>query len=114
MVDADGNELAGIRLPDVAVPLGTFTGWNLRASPHGAEGMLANLDGSYLPFARNVEEKGKDPRIAVLERYPTRDVYLARFTEAAMKLQADGFVLPEDTLRLIRNASERKLWQGHE
>lgn len=114
MVDADGNEVAGIRLPDVAVPLGTFTGWNLRASPHGAEGMLANLDGSYLPFARTAAERGNDPRPAVLERYPSRAVYLERFTEAALELQADGFLLPEDTLKLIRTASQRNLWMTND
>ena len=32
-VDADGNEIAGIRLPDIAVPRGTFTGWNLYKAP---------------------------------------------------------------------------------
>ena len=33
-VDADGNEVAGIRLPPIAVPLGTYTGWNVyRAHP---------------------------------------------------------------------------------
>ena len=50
-VNADGNEVAGIRLPDVAVPLGTYTGWNLRAAACGAEGMLAPYQGSYLAFA---------------------------------------------------------------
>jgi hypothetical protein len=111
MVDADGNEIAGIRLPDLEVPLATYTGWNLRAAPHGAEGMLSNLDGSYLAFARTASEKGTDPRPAILERYPTREIYLARFTEAAMKLQAEGFLLPEDTIKLIRTASDRKLWE---
>jgi hypothetical protein len=112
MVDSNGNELAGIRLPDVSVPLGTFTGWNLRAAPHGAEGMLSNLDGSYIAFARNAEERRetKDPRPAVLERYPVREVYLSQFVEAALKLQAEGFLLPEDTVNLIRAASERELW----
>ncbi|MBM3862208.1 MAG: hypothetical protein FJ395_21495, partial [Verrucomicrobia bacterium] len=63
-VDRDGNEVTGIRLPDVAVPLATYTGWNLRAAPFGAEGMLAPYQGSYLPFARTHDER--DPRPAVL------------------------------------------------
>ena len=111
-VDADGNELAGIRLPDVAVPLGTYTGWNLRAAQYGAEGMLAGLHGSYLPFAGTLEERRRqgDPRPSVLERYPTRDVYLARMTEAALGLQQDGFLLEADVVEILRTASGRQLW----
>ena len=86
-VDADGNDLAGIRLPEVAVPLGTFTGWNLRAAPFGAGGKLSRLDGMYLPFARTRPQRQQpgDPRPAVDERYPTRADYLARITEAALR-----------------------------
>jgi hypothetical protein len=36
-VDKDGNDTAGLRLPELAVPLGTYTGWrsgsSARASP---------------------------------------------------------------------------------
>jgi hypothetical protein len=111
-VDADGNEVAGIRLPDVAVPLGTYSGWNLRAAQYGAEGMLAGLDGSYLAFARTPEERLQrgDPRPALLERYPTREAYLARMTEAALRLQQQGFVLEEDVVRILETASQRRLW----
>src|SRR5262249_37896496 len=79
-VDADGNEIAGIRLPDIAVPLATFTGWNLRAEPAGAPGALARWAGSYLPFPATAEdrEKSGDPRLSVAERYPSREHYLAR------------------------------------
>ncbi len=111
-VDADGNELAGIRLPEVAVPLGTFTGWNLRAAEYGAEGMLAGLHGSYLPFARTPDEQRQrgDPRPSVLERYPTREVYLARMTEAVLRLQQEGFLLEVDAVEILRTASRRQLW----
>jgi hypothetical protein len=96
-VDADGNETTGIRLPDVAVPLGTFTGWNLRAERAGAPGMLAPLDGMFLPFAATRAERlaSGDPRPAVQERYPTREAYLARVAEAALALQAERFLLAE-------------------
>jgi len=111
-VDADGNETAGIRLPDVAVPLGTFTGWNLRAERVGAPGMLAPLDGMYLPFAltRAEREARGDPRPAVEERYPTRAAYLARVAEAALALQAERFLLAEDVSRILRQAAARDLW----
>jgi hypothetical protein len=113
-VDADGNELAGIRLPDVAVPLGTFTGWNLRAAEYGAEGMLAGLHGSYLPFARTPQEQRQrgDPRLSVLERYPTREIYLARMTEAALRLQQEGSLLEADVVEILRTASRRDLWDS--
>ncbi|MCL4202114.1 MAG: hypothetical protein KJ000_06450 [Pirellulaceae bacterium] len=108
-VDSDGNEIAGIRLPDIAVPLGTHTGWNLRAAKFGAEEMLSGLDGMYLPFPATSDERSRqsDPRSAVRERYPTRDVYLARITEAAMELQSEGFLLPEDALAILHKAAQR-------
>jgi len=115
-VDADGNEVAGIKLPDVRVPLGTYTGWNLRAAKYGAEGMLAMLHGSYLPFPRTAEERRKngDPRRCVLERYPTREVYLARMTEAAVQLQQEGFLLEEDVVRILDVAASRRLWDDEQ
>ncbi len=111
-VDADGNEVAGIRLPEVAVPLGTYTGWNLRAAPFGAEGKLSRLDGTYLPFAQTAEARQEhgDPRPSVLERYPTRADYLARMTEAALELHRDGFLLPDDVVTMLEAAAERPLW----
>ncbi|MHC4403727.1 MAG: alpha/beta hydrolase domain-containing protein [Planctomycetota bacterium] len=113
-VDADGNEIAGIRLPDVSVPLGTYTGWNLRARPYGAEGMLAGLHGSYLPFARTRKQRSRenDPRRCVFERYPTREVYLARMTEAALQLQKEGFLLEADVVEILNTAEARRLWDS--
>jgi len=113
-VDADGNERAGIRLPDVAVPLGTYTGWNLRAAEYGGEGLLSGLHGSYLPFARTPDERAKtgDPRPSVLERYPTRDDYLGRMTEAALELHREGFLLDQDVVEILRVASSRRLWEA--
>jgi hypothetical protein len=111
-VDADGNELAGIRLPDVAVPLATYTGWNLRAAAYGAEGMLAPYNGSYLAFAQTCDERLKngDPRPSLRERYPTREVYLARVAQAALQLRDDGFLLDEDAVAIFRTAAKRQLW----
>jgi hypothetical protein len=111
-VDADGNELAGIRLPDVAVPLGTYTGWNLRTAASGPEGILTRLDGMYLPFAttsRQRREQG-DPRPSVRERYPTRAAYLAQMTEATLKLYHEGFLLAEDAAAVLATAALRDFW----
>ena len=68
-VDADGNELAGIRLPDIAVPRGTFMGWNLYVAPY-PEGELADRDGTFLAFADTEAERGSDQRASLAVRYP--------------------------------------------
>jgi hypothetical protein len=114
-VDVDGNELAGIRLPDVAVPLGTYTGWNLRAVEYGAEGTLTGLEGMYVPFALTREERrGRgDPRLSVLERYPTREAYLGRVTDAALELYRVQFLLAEDVALILKTASQRDFWGDH-
>jgi hypothetical protein len=112
-VDRDGNELAGVHLPDVAAPLATYTGWNLRAAPHGAVGMLAPYQGSYLPFVHSYEGRLKagDPRPAVLERYPSRPVYLYHVTEAVRRLRSQRLLLKEDAAAQLKLANEQQLWE---
>jgi hypothetical protein len=112
-VDSDGNEVAGIRLPDVATPLGTYTGWNLRAAEYGAENVLAGLHGSYLAFARTAEERSKsgDPRPSVRERYPSRKAYLARVSMATLQLRREGYLLEDDCREMFKIAAERNLWE---
>ncbi|MBN2296688.1 MAG: hypothetical protein JXM70_29940, partial [Pirellulales bacterium] len=113
-VDADGNEIAGIRLSDIEVPLATHAGWNLRAAAHGAEDALAGLHGMQLPFALTDagRDKSGDPRPSVHHRYPTADVYLARVAESVLKLQSQGFLLSEDAISILKAASlRRQLWK---
>lgn len=111
-VDTDGNEVGGVRLPDIAVPLGTYAGWNLRSPNHGVDGQLAASEGMFVAFARTPEERGlrNDPRPSVLERYPTREVYLARVVEAARKLRAERLLLDEDLARILEVAARRTQW----
>lgn len=111
-VDADGNETSGIVLPDIAVPLGTHAGWNLRAPEFGPETMLTKFDGQFLAFARTRAEREAtgDPRPSVHERYPTRANYLARLTDAALKLHHEGLLLDEDVTAILERAAARDLW----
>ena len=79
-VDADGNEVAGIRVPELAVPLATTTGWNFRAERVGNPATLYALLGSYVPFSRTKAEREarRDPRPSIEERYRDREDYLQR------------------------------------
>jgi hypothetical protein len=104
-VDADGNEVVGVQLPPIAVPLGTFTGWNVyRAQPCE----LCDRDGSLIPFARTKTERDAagDPRPSLEERYGSRDVYVARVEAAAAALVADYLLLPADAAAYVKAAKE--------
>ncbi|MGO8919882.1 MAG: alpha/beta hydrolase domain-containing protein [Stellaceae bacterium] len=96
-VDADGNEVAGIRLPDIAVPLGSYTGWNLYRAPY-PEGELADRDGSFIPFAKSPAERlaAGDPRRSLAERYASPADYVAAVERAAAALLEQRLLLPED------------------
>jgi hypothetical protein len=104
-VDADGNEIAGIRLPDVAVPLGTRTGWNVRGAGF-ARGALMVV-GSYLPFAATAKERRAtgDPRPSLEERYPSREHYVKAVVRAAAELQKERLLLAEDVERYVAAAA---------
>jgi hypothetical protein len=101
-VDADGHEIAGIRLPEVAAPLATHTGWNLYAEPFPA-GELCDREGSRLPLARTRAEREAqgDPRPSLEERYPAPGDHAAAVARAAELLVADRLLLPEDAERLV-------------
>ncbi len=106
-VDADGNEIAGIVLPDIAVPRGTFTGWNLYKSPL-PDGELADRDGTFLAFAatRDAREQSADPRPSLAERYPNPEAYLKRVQQVVTALQRDRFLLDEDAEAYLARARD--------
>lgn len=108
-VDADGNERSGIRLPDISVPLATYTGWNGRHPEIGAPDQIMELMGATLPFAPTQIEReaSGDPRLSIEERYRSKADYLDRVTKAAQELVAEGYLLGDDVQTVREQASHR-------
>lgn len=97
-LDADGNELGGLRHPDVEVPLATYTGWN--PSVEDAQTFVRSL-GSTLPFTAE----------QVSQRYRDREEFLLRVRAAAEALASDRYLLPEDIEAIVATSTER--WERH-
>jgi hypothetical protein len=106
-VDADGNELAGVRSVLLDAPLGTYTGWNPIARGF-FKGRIQPLGGGFIPFARTKAERlaSGDPRLSLEERYGTHDGYVARVKAAAARAVAERFLLPDDADRLVAQAEK--------
>lgn len=108
-VDENGNEIGGIRMPDLTVPLGTFTGWNPRAAETGAAGQIMKMRGIthfFRPTKAEREAMG-DPRPSLEERYQNKDAYLEQVHAAAEKLVAERFILAEDIDTVVADAAAR-------
>jgi hypothetical protein len=105
--DADGNDLGGIRLPELAAPLGTYTGWNLRAPEIGAPDKLARWSGSFVPFAPTeaARQAAGDPRPSLEPRYASRADYRDRIDAAARELLTAGFLLADDVPEIVERAA---------
>jgi hypothetical protein len=108
-LDADGNEVAGIRMPDISVPVATYTGWNPRAAETGGTGQINLMQGSTFPFPGTKAERERtgDQRPSIEERYRDRDDYLARVRAAAEALVAQRYMLAEDVELAVRLAADR-------
>ncbi|MEI7870830.1 MAG: alpha/beta hydrolase domain-containing protein [Alphaproteobacteria bacterium] len=104
-VDADGNEAGGVRLPDIAVPLATYTGWNEYKPPYPA-GEIADRDGSCLPFPvdKAAREASGDPRLSIAERYRSGPDYVGKVQAVVTALLADRLILPEDAEKYVERA----------
>lgn len=112
-VDADGNDVAGIHLPTIRVPLATHTGWNLQRQGL-AEDELCALLGSYLPFAKTKEERSKsgDPRLSIEERYKDQADYVRRVSIEARSMVEERLLLAEDAERIIAEAQKNPVFDG--
>ena len=106
-VDADGNDLGGIRLPEVAVPLATYTGWNFRTPGIGGTSRLIGNTGSYIPFARTRAEREarRDPRLSIEERHASRGDYLAKVRTVTDALVRERYMLAEDVDTAVSRAN---------
>lgn len=107
--DEDGNDRGGIRLPGVAVPLGTYAGWNMRTEAMGNPGYPARWAGSFFAFAatRHEREASGDPRLSIGERYASQQEYAGRVAAVADELVAAGYLLREDRDAIVEEARSR-------
>ena len=107
-VDRDGNEIAGVRMPEMLVPLATYTGWNLFNAKSGPVHEISSMVGSYIPFplTRSEREASGDPRLSNEERYKSRAEFLGLVAEAGLGLMEAGLILGQDLPAIVRKAAE--------
>ena len=105
-VDADANELGGLRTPGLLVPLATYTGWNLYNAEYGPTDTVSHMSGSFLPFHMTQAEReaAGDPRLSIEERYANRDHYLGLVAAEALKLIDQGYLLDQDLPEILEQA----------
>ena len=108
-VDADGNEMAGVRTPESLVPLATYTGWNFRNTSIGGTTLLVSLLGSRVPFPKTAAEAAAshDPRKAVTDRYPSREAYLATARQVADTLVKTRYLLSTDMEHVMKRMDDQ-------
>ncbi len=106
----DNNERGCLLLPTVAVPVATFTSWNLRSISIGGENELLSLAGGYIPFPRNPQSRREsaDPRLSLVERYSGFDQYFTLYSEHVSRLVQDRYILEEDRPRLYQLARKHR------
>jgi hypothetical protein len=106
-VDKDGNDIAGVRVAQLEVPIATYTGWNTRRAGF-SEGDQCDLNGTYLPFVKTKPERlaTGDPRKSLEERYKTHEKYVEKAEKAAQKLMKERFLLQEDVERIVQEAED--------
>ena len=108
-VDADGNEVAGVRSAHLRAPLATYTGWALRHKDSGPEGYIVPLQGATLVFPRSAQERiaTGDPRLSIDERYSSREDYAAKVRAVCEDMVKEGLLLPEDVSNVVAQAEAR-------
>jgi hypothetical protein len=96
--DSLGNAKGGIRLPEMDVPTGVNRGDNSAAPPpnSGNASAFCTLLGQYKPFSEETLQS----------LYKDYGDYVDKVKADTEKLAGEGFLLPEDGLRLIERAEE--------
>ena len=107
--DTDGNDLAGVRLPDLTVPVGTHTGWNLRHPDTGSPEQLMSMQGSthWFPATEDQRNSHSDPRPSLESRYASREQFASMVRDAASQLADDRYLLAEDVDLVVNSCLER-------
>jgi len=110
--DGDGNDIAGVRLPDVTVPLATYTGWALRRGAQASDGCEAS--GQFIPFAKTDADglKTNDPRRSVAARYKTFGDYHRMIVRAVEDMVEDRLLLCEDAEAQLTRLMQAGLVRG--
>jgi hypothetical protein len=109
-VNEDGNEVDGVRSTQLRAPLGTYSGWNTRATGFGHPD-LCDLTGQYIPFAIHKADRlaSGDPRLSVEERYGSKAGYLAAVTQAIQDQLDEGLLLPADAVTILSQENARNI-----
>jgi hypothetical protein len=107
-VNSDGNELAGLMMPELSVPLATYNGWNLYNDRFGPTNVISHMSGSFIPFARDIEEREarNDPRPSIAERYASKAEYMGLVTQDTLRLVSEGYLLDRDMDEILTAASD--------
>jgi hypothetical protein len=109
-VDEDGNEIAGVSMPEITAPLATYTGWGMRP-PSYSQTLGRNMGRVWpLPVTADERSKNGDPRKSILERFPTKADYLYAVTKSILYLKQQRFLLDEDATRLLMEAAQMAYW----
>lgn len=110
--DKDGNDIAGIRLPELTVPLATYTGWGLRSGVWANDGCEAS--GQYIPFAATMAARvaANDPRPSVQERYPSYGFYKTQVVLAVDRLVRERFLICDDTQDIVTRLLQAGITAG--
>ncbi len=109
-VDKDGNEIAGIHLPEISAPLATYTGWSLR--PESFSNTLRRNAGKIWPLPGTKQERlqKRDPRLSIVERFPTKADYMFAVSKSVLNLKHQRLLLDEDVTMLLTEAAEQDFW----
>jgi hypothetical protein len=109
--DTDGNEIDGVRAPELVVPLATYANWNVRTDGHAAgDGCISNASSFLLPKTQGEAILTGDPRQPLQERYRNKAQYVSKVEAAAKKLVKQRLLLDEDVHVYVDQANAQTIF----